>query len=229
MNTLIEISLVALPAIVAITFHEAAHGYVARHFGDDTAEKRGRLTLNPLKHIDLFGTILLPALLVLMNTGFLFGYAKPVPVNPAALHHPRRDMVFVAAAGPGMNLLLAALSFLLLYPAALAGPSAGQWLATVLLNSILINLLLAFFNLIPLPPLDGGKVAVGLLPQAIAAPLAGLERFGFLILIAVFLLLPMLGEKFGVNLNLFAWLVERPLHAVMGAVQSLAPLANTAK
>jgi Zn-dependent protease len=223
MNTVIEIALFALPAIIAITFHEAAHGYVARHFGDDTAEKRGRITLNPLKHIDPFGTILLPAMLLLMHTGFIFGYAKPVPVNPNALRNPRADMVWVAAAGPAMNMLLATVSFALIWPAARVGQTAGQWLVPILLNSILINVLLAIFNLIPLPPLDGGKVAVGLLPNVLAVPLAKLNRFGFLILLAVFVVLPMVGEKIGVNLNLFQMLVQPPLHAVMQAVMFVLP------
>lgn len=223
MNTAIEIALFALPAIIAITFHEAAHGFVARHFGDDTAEKRGRLTLNPLKHIDPVGTILLPAMLLLTHTGFIFGYAKPVPVNPNALLNPRRDMVWVAAAGPAMNLLLAMVSFALIWPAARMGEAAGHWVVPILLNSILINILLAVFNLIPPPPLDGGKVAVGLLPNTLAVPLAKLNQFGFLILLVVFVVLPMVGEKIGVNLNLFQMLVQPPLHAVMGAVRWMMP------
>jgi Zn-dependent protease len=223
MNIAIKIALFALPAIIAITFHEAAHGYVARHFGDDTAEKRGRITLNPLKHIDPVGTILLPALLVLAHTGFIFGYAKPVPVNPNALYHPRRDMVWVAAAGPAMNVLLALASFALVWPAARTGLAVRLWLLPMLMNSILINVLLAVFNLIPLPPLDGGKVAVGLLPNALAAPLAKLNPFGFLILLALFVVLPVLGQKIGVNLDLFGMLIEPPLHAVMGAARFMMP------
>src|SRR5579863_4025080 len=116
-----NIAIVAVPVIIAITLHEAAHGYVARHFGDDTAERAGRISLNPLRHVDPFGTIILPAMLLLLHAGFLFGYAKPVPVNFAALRHPKRDMIWVAIAGPGMNVLLAAISAVLLYVAIVAG------------------------------------------------------------------------------------------------------------
>src|SRR5947209_8629412 len=131
-----EIALVAIPVIIAITLHEAAHGYVARHFGDDTAERAGRISLNPLKHVDLFGTILLPALLLLSHAGFLFGYAKPVPVNFAALRHPKRDMIWVAAAGPGMNILIALVSALLLFAALHLGGTGNRFLLTALWTSV---------------------------------------------------------------------------------------------
>jgi Zn-dependent protease len=217
----IAIALIAPGAIAAITLHEAAHGYVARYFGDDTAALQGRLTLNPLKHIDLVGTILLPALLVVLNTGFIFGYAKPVPVNPNALSHPKRDMVWVAVAGPAMNLILAVISFLLIFPARLTGHSVEWWLVPVLLNSIFINLLLAIFNLIPLPPLDGGRVAIGLLPKSLAVPFAKLSRYGFLIIIAMFIVLPPLGKKLGVDLNVFDWIVAPPVHFTMELVRAV--------
>jgi len=151
------------PLIIAITFHEVAHGYVARFFGDNTARQLGRVTLNPFKHIDPIGTILLPALLFMTRSPFLFGYAKPVPVNFRALRNPRRDMVWVAAAGPGMNIALAVVAALLFHLVNYLPSTAGRWLAENLKNALLINVFLAIFNLLPLPPLDGGRIAVGLL------------------------------------------------------------------
>src|ERR1700690_245592 len=164
MGTAINIALYAIPVIIAITLHEAAHGFVARHFGDDTATKAGRVTLNPLKHIDLFGTIILPAFLLLSKAGFVFGYAKPVPVNFGALRHPKRDMIWVAAAGPAMNIMLAMISVALLYLVVRFSSGFPQWLPALLWSSIEINLVLTVLNLWPIPPLDGSKVAVGLLP-----------------------------------------------------------------
>src|SRR3974390_2124657 len=217
----INVAIVIAGAIVANTFHEAAQGYVARYLGDDTAALKGRVTLNPPKHIDAVGTILLPAILVLLNTGLIFGYAKPVPVNPNALFHPKRDMVWVAAAGPAMNMILALLSFLLIFPARLAGHAVSYWLAPILLDSIITNLLLAIFNMLPLPPLDGGKVAVGLLPKAVAIPLAKLGRHGFLILIGAIVILPILGKRIGVDLNIFDWFVLPPIRFVMAGVRAI--------
>ncbi|HEY2446386.1 MAG TPA: site-2 protease family protein [Rhizomicrobium sp.] len=212
-----QVALVAVPIIVAITLHEAAHGYAARHFGDDTAARAGRISLNPLRHVDLFGTILLPGLLLLSHAGFVFGYAKPVPVNFAALRHPKRDMVWVAAAGPGMNILLALISALLLFGAWQLGGKAHPLALELLWTSVEINLVLAVFNLLPVPPLDGGRVAVGLLPQPFSLALAQLNRFGMLLLILLFILLPLIG------INLFHYLVqipveflERPLLALLG-------------
>jgi Zn-dependent protease len=203
-----QTALVAIPIIVAITLHEAAHGYAARHFGDDTAARAGRISLNPLRHVDLFGTILLPGLLLLSHAGFLFGYAKPVPVNFAALRHPKRDMIWVAAAGPAMNILLALVSALLLFVALRLGMRTSPMIPDILWTSVEINLVLAVFNLLPIPPLDGGRVAVGLLPQPFPSALARLGRFGMLLLVAVFLLLPLIG------INLFHYLVQIPVEAI---------------
>ena len=208
---LFTIAMIAVGVIVAITFHEAAHGIVAWRLGDDTAYRMGRVTLNPLKHIDAFGTILLPGVLLMVilttGSGFLFGWAKPVPVQFGRLREPRRDMVLVAAAGPGINLLLAFASAILLHVAALFPDSVASILQTGLLYSIFINIILAVFNMLPLPPLDGGRVAVGLLPDALAFPLARLERWGMLIIIGVLVVPPLIGPYIGLDLNVFTWII----------------------
>jgi Zn-dependent protease len=211
---LYTISVWALPALIAITFHEAAHGFVARLFGDDTAWRLGRVTFNPLKHIDPVGTILLPALLLFLHSPFLFGYAKPVPINFRALHNPRRDMVLVAAAGPVINILLAFLAALMFYLVGYLPETAARWAAENLRNALLINVILAVFNLLPLPPLDGGRIAVGLLPKPLAAPLAGLEPYGMIILIGLLFILPMIGAQMGLDLNV----VSQSISAVTGAI-----------
>ena len=191
-----------LPVLIAITFHEAAHGFVAWRLGDDTAKRLGRVTFNPLRHIDPFGTVLLPGILIVVGSPFLFGYAKPVPVNFARLRRPRRDMVLVAAAGPAANLILALAAAILLHVTGLFPSEGGVWLERNLGNAILINLLLAVFNMIPLPPLDGGRVAVGLLPRELARPLARLERYGMLILIGAIFLLPLAGRELGLAISI---------------------------
>ncbi len=200
-----------LPVLLAITLHEAAHGFVAWRLGDDTAYRMGRVSFNPLRHIDPFGTVLLPALLLIAKAPFLFGWAKPVPVNFSRLRRPRRDMVLVAAAGPGTNIGLAVASALLFHLVAYLPPEIGAWAADNLSNSVLINLVLAVFNMLPLPPLDGGRVAVGLLPRHLALPLARLERFGMFIIIGALFILPFIGGRLGVDLDIFRWLIGGPV------------------
>ncbi len=181
------IAIAALPVIFAITLHEAAHGYVARYFGDPTAYQLGRISLNPLRHIDLWGTIVIPVLILVFSGGnFLFGYAKPVPVNFGRLRNPKRDMLWVALAGPGANLAMA-LAWAALLKLDLALPHNDYTLAlsTMAQYGVRINVVLMILNLFPLPPLDGGRVAVSLLPLRLAVPFSRLEPWGFVILLAL--------------------------------------------
>src|ERR1700722_9944030 len=213
-----EVSVWLLPILIAVTFHEAAHGFVAHRLGDDTAWRLGRVTFNPFKHIDPFGTILLPGLLLLAHAPFLFGYAKPVPVNFGALRHPRRDMVWVAAAGPATNILLAIAAGLLVHLIDFLPDGVDRWFFKNLENAIIINVVLAVFNMIPLSSLDGGRVAVGLLPDVLAAPLARLERFGMLIIIFLLFILPMVGTQLGMDLNVLTWLIAGPADSIIGII-----------
>jgi Zn-dependent protease len=204
---ILKITAVAIPAILAITLHEAAHGWMAQKLGDDTAARLGRVTFNPLRHIDPFGTVILPAVMY-FTTGFVFGWAKPVPVDFTRLNHPRRDMVWVALAGPGTNFLLALASAWGLARFGDVQGMFGAWLAATLTVSVLANVILMIFNMIPLPPLDGGRVAVGVLPDALAFPLARLERYGILILVFALFLLPFVGREVGLNLDVFSWIMQ---------------------
>ena len=197
-DTFYSIATWLIPLTIAIVFHEVAHGLVARRFGDTTAERQGRLTLNPVKHIDPFGTLVLPMLLALAHAP-IFGWAKPVPVRADRMRNPRRDMIIVALAGPGMNLLLAVAATVVLAAAVALGDggpmTVGGFIARNALNFLLINLFLAVFNLIPLPPFDGGHVVEGLLPRPLAAGFRRFGRFSLLILIVLLLVLPMLSPE----------------------------------
>jgi Zn-dependent protease len=203
------IAIAALPLLFAITVHEVAHGWVAKRLGDPTAQRLGRLTLNPIKHIDPVGTVVVP-LLLLMVGGFVFGWAKPVPVTWENLRHPKRDMAIVAAAGPGANLLMAMIWALIAKLGTLV-PESLAWAGTPMVYmgqfGIVINAVLMVLNLLPLPPLDGGRVAVGLLPNRIGWQLARVEPFGFFVLLAL-LATGMLSMIIGPPVNLVQQLVS---------------------
>jgi Zn-dependent protease len=218
---LYEISIWAIPAVVAITFHEASHGYVAHLLGDDTAWRLGRVSFNPLVHIDPFGTIVLPVMLLMLRSPFLFGYAKPVPVNFGALRYPRLGTILVAAAGPGMNLLLATIAALAFHIVGYVPTPEAQWLAANLRNALLLNVILAIFNLLPIPPLDGGRILVGVLPGALARLLSRAERYGMLILIGLIFVLPLLGAQLGINLDPISRIIMMSTNAVVDTILRL--------
>ena len=212
-----QFSVWILPLVLAITLHEAAHGFVALRFGDDTALRMGRVSANPLRHVDPFGTLILPALLLLASGGrAAFGWAKPVPVDFGRLRPPRLGMAVVGAAGPATNIILAILSALilsaLLSSLTIIPVAARQWIVLNLNNSVEINLILAVFNMIPLPPLDGGRVAVGLLPWRYAIALQRTERYTLVLLMLAMFILPMVG------LNVLGWVVGVPVSYLMDLV-----------
>ena len=207
--------LVAL--VIAITFHEAAHGFIARLFGDTTATRAGRVTLNPIRHIDPFGTIILPGFMLVSGVPFLFGYAKPVPVNFEALSPRRAGMVLVAAAGPFTNLVLAWVCALLLH----INQNADTFGNEILVNSIRFNLVLAIFNMLPLPPLDGGRVAMGLLPPPLSRLLGSLEPYGFIILLGLIALPSVILQPLGIDFNPLYEIMAPALRIMMPVIQYL--------
>ena len=211
MHTLQGLTVWILPVLFAITLHEAAHGYAALAFGDTTAQRAGRLSLNPLRHIDPFGTIILPAI-AYFGGGFLFGYAKPVPVNFGALRHKRLGMICVAFAGPLTNIVLAAGSILIAHLIVDLPTVVRDWAFLNLKNSLEINLVLAVFNLLPIPPLDGGRIVVGLLPPTLSREFAKIEGFGMLLLLALLIFIPMLGQQLHMNFNLLGPVIGYPVN-----------------
>ncbi len=225
---LIQIAIAAVPVILAITLHEAAHGYAALALGDDTARTMGRLSLNPLRHVDRVGTLLLPGVLMLgqlLTIGrvvFLFGWAKPVPVSAWRFANPRRGMALVAAAGPVMNFFLAWLAALLMHATALLPDPGGEVVDTMLETFILANLVLGLFNLLPIPPLDGGRIVVGLLPERLAEVWARLERAGIVIVLLLVFLLPRLLAEFGIRFDPVGRALNTGLPWAFGLVYRLA-------
>ncbi len=207
------IAVAALPVIFAITLHEAAHGYAARHFGDQTAWLAGRISLNPLRHIDLLGTIVIPVMILLVSGGeFLFGYAKPVPVDFGRLRHPKRDMLWVAAAGPAANLVMAlGWACLLKLAWVMPGNAFTVPLSEMGKIGITVNVVLMVLNLLPLPPLDGGRIAVSLLPSGLAWRFAQLERWGFPILLVL-----LFSGILGAIMTPLVVLVARLIEAIFG-------------
>ena len=205
-----KIAIYALPVIFAITVHEAAHGYAARYFGDMTAHQAGRITLNPLRHIDPIGTILIPALTLFFG-GILFGWAKPVPVDFSRLRHPKKDMLWVAAAGPASNLIMALIWALIWKFAPALSPSMAVPLSLMAQAGIMINVILMVLNLLPLPPLDGGRIAVSLLPDRLAEKYAGIERYGFVILLLLLftgVLSQIMHPFINASISLISWLFK---------------------
>lgn len=223
---LTQASVWILPVLFAVTFHEAAHGFIASRLGDDTALRAGRVTFNPLRHIDLFGTVVLPAVLLILSGGrIMFGYAKPVPVNFSRLRNPRRDMILVAAAGPSANIAMAIAAATAIHLSTAIPGIFGNWVGYNLYNAVWINALLAIFNMLPVPPLDGGRVAVGLLPDRLARLLTRVEPAGFTIILGVIFVIPLFGRYVGVDLDIFRWLVLAPAMQVTRLILSVAGIS----
>lgn len=226
---ILAVSAWVIPVLLAVTLHEASHGFAAWKLGDETAKRLGRVTFNPLKHVDPFGTVILPALLIFSNAPVLFGYAKPVPVDASRLRNPRFGMVLVAAAGPGINLALALASTLFLGSLVDVEVAEGwvlplRWLGANLYNSIEINVLLAVFNLLPILPLDGGRILAGLLPTGLGIRFARTERLGLLILLGLLFILPLLGSVLGFQVNILGPLVGEPAAWLVGQLMDLTGL-----
>ena len=221
-NPLYEIAVWLVPLVIAIVFHEVAHGLVARRLGDPTASERGRLSLNPIRHIDPFGTVILPLILALSGAGAIFGWAKPVPVNYRRLRKPRRDMILVALAGPGMNLVLGIIGAIALAVTfAIAGGElhgAAGFVAANALNFIYINVFLGVFNLLPVPPFDGGHVVEGLLPRPMARNFRKIGRYSLLVFISLLLVLPAISPNADVVGRVVSPIVDGLAYALLWIV-----------
>ena len=218
-NIIYELAVWVVPLVIAIVFHEVAHGLVARRLGDQTAQEKGRLSLNPIRHVDPFGTVILPLLLAVSHAGAIFGWAKPVPVNYARLRNPRRDMVLVALAGPGMNLLLAIVGTAILAATIASGGAqngAAHILADNALNFVLINIFLAVFNLLPVPPFDGGHVVEGLLPRSLAISFQKIGRYSLLVFVFLLLILPALSPRADVIARVVSPIVDQIARLLLG-------------
>jgi Zn-dependent protease len=226
MENIIAATAFIIPLIIAITLHEAAHGYVANMLGDNTAKRLGRVTLDPLRHVDAFGTILLPGFLLLSGAPFLFGYAKPMPVDWRNLRNPRWGGLLVALAGPTMNLLLAFLSALLLHIEIFVSPEQAPWTYMNIYRSISINILLAVFNMLPILPLDGGRIVNAVLPKSLANSYAKTERYGMIVILLLFMLPVFLRDAHVININLANLLIGIPSNALRDIILSLAGIGN---
>ena len=210
-----------LPVLLAATFHEAAHAWVAWRLGDDTAKSLGRVSFDPFRHVDTFGTVVLPAILLVIHSPFLFGWAKPVPVNVVQLRNPRRDTALVSVAGPAANLVLAVVSALLMHLSPLLPDFMREWAEINLYHSLVLNIILAVFNMLPIPPLDGGRIAIEVLPRPIGERLAEAEPYGMFVLIMLLFVLPAAADNMGIGFGFAELFIQAPVKFLIGVVTAL--------